>query len=176
MSLVLFRYRKKTALLPPSLASLAAARLGFSSLSNDPFSLSLFLVCALPLFLYPSLSLFILPRLAFNDHGGFSRSSTARSPPFLPSEMPTLSNTALPKTRQQALIANDCFRRAQSHLETLTAIRFCAILWDKCLTRRIIKREAGSVRPDEAVFSGARFFAGAEVVGPRPYRISLPLR
>jgi len=44
----------------------------------------------------------------------------------------------------QALIANDCFRRAQSHLETLTALRFAAILWDKCLTWRIIKREAGS--------------------------------
>jgi len=51
---------------------------------------------------------------------------------------------------EQALIANDCFRRAQSHLETLTALRFAAILWDKCLTRRIIKREAGSNQTAES--------------------------
>lgn len=51
---------------------------------------------------------------------------------------------------EQALIANDCFRRAQSHLETLTALRFAAILWDKCLTWRIIKREAGSSQTAES--------------------------
>lgn len=50
----------------------------------------------------------------------------------------------------QDLIANDCFRRAQSHLETLTALRFAAILWDKCLTWRIIKREAGSSQTAES--------------------------
>lgn len=93
----------------------------------------------------------------------------------------SLSNTVRCRRCGQALIANDCFRRAQSHLETLTALRFAAILWDKCLTRRIIKREAGSDQTAEskrAVFSAARFFSreGVIVELRRSYRIGLSLR
>lgn len=86
----------------------------------------------------------------FNDHGRFSRCFTrftltrSFSLEFLPLEYRRSRRCG------QALIANDCFRRAQSHLETLTALRFAAILWDKCLTWRIIKREAGSCQTAES--------------------------
>lgn len=85
-----------------------------------------------------------------NDHGRFSRSSARFTLAFFHSEI-SPSRIRSSRRREQALIANDCFRRAQSHLETLTALRFATILWDKCLTRRIIKREVGREHPDGGV-------------------------
>jgi len=88
-----------------------------------------------------SLSLFISFRRAFTITVVVLDVSPSRT--FFLSE---ISPSRIQNSRrcEQVLIANDCFRRAQSHLETLTALRFTAILWDKCLTWRIIKREAGS--------------------------------
>lgn len=83
-----------------------------------------------------------------NDHGRSSRSSARFTLAFFHSEI-SPSRIRRSRRREQALIANDCFRRAQSHLETLTALRFATILWDKCLTRRIIKREVGSIQTAE---------------------------
>lgn len=107
-----------------------------------------------------------------NDHSRFSRSSARFTLAFFHSEI-SPSRIRRSRRREQALIANDCFRRAQSHLETLTALRFATILWDKCLTRRIIKREVGSIQTAKP-YSPTLVSSHEEVIVVPPwYRIGL---